>query len=540
MKFAGHKIEPVLINGPEGTSADIEYCLIQGNKVHSIIKNGQRLFLASDISRALGLRERGGLDRVKTEDLRLHEHNGRQEFFVTNGGLAAMVLRSRKRSSAAMKEWVRSYLNGDGLAAEIKVDTSAEVLQLDVPEVITPEVIDDSPVAPSTTVDSDGVHVPESLVRDLTVFRLIFEDEEPWFVAKDICDAMEHSNSRKAISRLPIDEVKTVSVYTSSGPTIITVVSYSGMRRLLYTTRKESADEVRTWLEEQYERRFGRVAVEAANEQTTDVVPFEFKGNQVRSLMINDEPWFVAKDICDVLNVRNSRQSTDRLDDDEQRVYTVYTSTGAKQVTVVNESGLYHLILTSRKPEAEAFRKWVTSEVLPTLRKTGSYSIDRRSSPPSASAPSGASLSDTTKFIEVGYKNVKMFKELAEVNGLTGSSALAYAYRRAQEFTGVDWAEIFEAKHLLTTQEEYFMTATEIAEELDLRSAQAANRLLEERGYHHKVDGQWRVTEAGLKFIKYFDVEIPGTRRLQRVHRWSSTILPRLRRNILLKPVTVR
>jgi prophage antirepressor-like protein len=85
-------------------------------------------------------------------------------------------------------------------------------------------------------------------------------------------------------------------------------------------------------------------------------------------------PWWVAKDVCEVLGIGNVSDAIARLDDDEFDTIEVTDSIGRKQKTyVVNESGLYSLIMTSRKPEAKAFKKWVTAEVLPSIRKTGSY-----------------------------------------------------------------------------------------------------------------------------------------------------------------------
>lgn len=92
-----------------------------------------------------------------------------------------------------------------------------------------------------------------------------------------------------------------------------------------------------------------------------------------RYLLIKGEPWFAAKDICDVLNLTNSRKATAALDEDEKDVATIHTLGGPQQMTIVNETGLYNLIFQSRKPEAKAFKKWVTSEVLPSIRRNGYY-----------------------------------------------------------------------------------------------------------------------------------------------------------------------
>ena len=101
-----------------------------------------------------------------------------------------------------------------------------------------------------------------------------------------------------------------------------------------------------------------------------------FNGITVRVEIIDGMPWFIAKDVCEALEVGNHRQAVSRLDADERDGVTTNDAIGRPQETLaVNESGLYSLIFTSRKPEAKAFKKWVTSEVLPTIRKTGGYSI---------------------------------------------------------------------------------------------------------------------------------------------------------------------
>ena len=100
---------------------------------------------------------------------------------------------------------------------------------------------------------------------------------------------------------------------------------------------------------------------------------FQFPAYQLRTVMRDGEPWFIAADVCEALDIGNNRQAVARLDDDEKGVTTTDTPSGEQQMTIINESGLYSLILTSRKPEAKKFKKWVTSEVLPTIRKTGHY-----------------------------------------------------------------------------------------------------------------------------------------------------------------------
>ena len=100
---------------------------------------------------------------------------------------------------------------------------------------------------------------------------------------------------------------------------------------------------------------------------------FNYQNNEVRTVEMGGEPWFVLKDVCNILGISKHRDTAARLDADERGSVEVDTLGGTQQVIAVNESGLYHVILRSDKPEAAPFRKWVTSEVLPSIRKNGGY-----------------------------------------------------------------------------------------------------------------------------------------------------------------------
>ena len=103
---------------------------------------------------------------------------------------------------------------------------------------------------------------------------------------------------------------------------------------------------------------------------------FEFETQPVRILdEQNGETWFVAADVCRVLEIADVKGAYSRLDDDERDTHTMGTPGGPQQVVMINEAGLYSLVLTSRKAEAKRFKRWVTHDVLPSLRKTGSYSL---------------------------------------------------------------------------------------------------------------------------------------------------------------------
>ena len=96
----------------------------------------------------------------------------------------------------------------------------------------------------------------------------------------------------------------------------------------------------------------------------------------VRSILIDGDPWFVAADVCKALELEKTNRALSRLDDDEKGAHSVSTPGGRQRMSIISESGLYSLILGSRKPEAKAFKRWITHEVIPSIRKHGAYMTD--------------------------------------------------------------------------------------------------------------------------------------------------------------------
>ena len=94
---------------------------------------------------------------------------------------------------------------------------------------------------------------------------------------------------------------------------------------------------------------------------------------KIRTLTIDGEPWFVAADVCRALEIGNPSMTVERLDDDEKGISTIDTLGGKQRMTIINEPGLYSLVLSSRKPEAKAFKRWITHEVIPAIREYGGY-----------------------------------------------------------------------------------------------------------------------------------------------------------------------
>lgn len=119
-----------------------------------------------------------------------------------------------------------------------------------------------------------------------------------------------------------------------------------------------------------------------------ELMNYAFEDNLVRvHADENGEPWFVARDVCGVLEIQKPENAYSRLDEDERGTHSVGTPGGIQEMVTISESGLYALIFTSRKEEAKRFRKWVTSEVLPSIRKTGRYEMPGSTPTPEPRTP---------------------------------------------------------------------------------------------------------------------------------------------------------
>lgn len=106
---------------------------------------------------------------------------------------------------------------------------------------------------------------------------------------------------------------------------------------------------------------------------STQIVPFSFDGAQVRVVTIDDEPWFVLADLARVLDIAAPARLAARLDEGVRQTHTLSTPGGPQAMTVVSEAGMYEVVIRSDKPDAARFRRWITSDVLPSIRRTGSY-----------------------------------------------------------------------------------------------------------------------------------------------------------------------
>lgn len=149
---------------------------------------------------------------------------------------------------------------------------------------------------------------------------------------------------------------------------------------------------------------------------TNNIQLFNYGENPVRTILQDGEIWFVAKDICDILDIANSRDALSTLDDDEKNTVAITDGNkkkGNPNMNVINESGLYALIFKSIKPEAREFRKWVTGTVLPQIRKTGSFTVEQPGQPQEAQ-PTQKALPDKALQSEIvnTKRRIEFFKKM--------------------------------------------------------------------------------------------------------------------------------
>lgn len=184
---------------------------------------------------------------------------------------------------------------------------------------------------------------------------------------------------------------------------------------------------------------------------------FNYSGKNVRTVDNGGETWWVLKDVCDVLDIKNPSQMADRLDEDERAMFDIGRQ---GQANIINESGLYNVILRSDKPEAKPFKKWVTSEVLPSIRKHGLYAVDELIANPDLAIKALTALKEEReqrRLAETEREKLKIeldcskewlsIKRVAAMNGINWKSIDWRRLKNASVRTGFGVKKIFDANY---------------------------------------------------------------------------------------------
>ena len=253
----------------------------------------------------------------------------------------------------------------------------------------------------------------------------------------------------------------------------------------------------------------------------TNITPFNFNDNEVRVIERSGEPWLVARDVCDVLELSNLSEALKAIDEEDLTSEKLTAGGQVREMKLINESGVYALVFRSNKPEAKKFRKWVTSEVLPAIRKTGSYQ-----------APA---IPKQPKTVIEAARVFKALKGFAVSVGLKGNQAVLSANNATLKCTDINLLELTDQTALIADKPDALLTPTELGMQLGGLSAMKTNVLLEEGGYQTnyrdaKSNKHWEMTATGGNYGEALDTgkkHSNGT-PIKQV-KWYSRIVQRLK-----------
>jgi prophage antirepressor-like protein len=218
------------------------------------------------------------------------------------------------------------------------------------------------------------------------------------------------------------------------------------------------------------------------------ILSFDFNDNSIRTLLIDNEPWFVLKDLGKVLELSNHKQTLidlrkrlqkARIEDGVSRTYPIEDSLGRTQnVTIVSEVGLYEIIFVSKKEEAIKFRFWITSEVLPQIRKTGSYSLQK------------TEIEKQTS-LEIVENGIQILTKFRDLNPIEQIELDTFHKNKNGESLLEQFGKSFKNSYFLPT---------ELGKFLGMSGAEI-NLILEKKGFQFRDEnGIWRPTSSGKDF----------------------------------------
>lgn len=246
---------------------------------------------------------------------------------------------------------------------------------------------------------------------------------------------------------------------------------------------------------------------------TNEIMNFEFDGNKVRTMRINGEAWFVGKDVAQVLGYTNPQKALrDHIDEEDSRGERIVTPSGTQVTKVINESGLYGLILSSKLPSAKRFKRWVTSEVLPSIRKHGAYATPETIESILANPDNGIKLLQA-------LKDERRQKERALLEASKEREARAIAEQRVNELTPK--ASYYD----LVLKNKSLVTITQIAKDYGM-SGQELNSKLHELKVQYKQGSTWLLyskyqrtgwTHSDTVMVKHKD----GTQKAVLQTKWT-------------------
>ena len=275
-----------------------------------------------------------------------------------------------------------------------------------------------------------------------------------------------------------------------------------------------------------------------------DLTIFEFGSNLLKTIVDDkNETWFLAKNVADILGYKDTEAMTRRLDDDEIQNLQI-VGFGNRGVNFINESGLYSAILGSRKPIAKRFKKWVTSEVLPSIRKSGAYQSEQQESLDIkqrckdlvdeiavSSRNECYAWYPSEKIIEDAKAILEGSLDIALLLGIEGESALHFADGCVWGLIGFSPLEIGGVRMLPQKQPERLLCPKEIGMKMPERMAALhVNKMLERQGFQIKnpITNAWLPTEKGRQFAVAVGLEKENWSGHIQNFRWKESIVDEL------------
>ena len=232
---------------------------------------------------------------------------------------------------------------------------------------------------------------------------------------------------------------------------------------------------------------------------------FNYNNNFVRTIEKDGQVWFVAKDVCDVLELSNTTVAIEALDEDERSKFFLGRQ---GEANIISESGLYSLIMRSNKPEAKNFARWVRKDVLPQIIHTGSYNVQK----------------ETPKLPTV-LEGAKLIFETA---GIKGNQLALALDKTAKHYTGESLLALGGVQLEIETKRQA-LTPSEIGLELGI-SGRRVNEILAGAGFQHKIADKWEPLEPGMPYAVMIDTgkqHSDGTPIRQL--KWNSSIIEEMR-----------
>ncbi|MFG1448128.1 BRO-N domain-containing protein [Xylella fastidiosa] len=358
------------------------------------------------------------------------------------------------------------------------------------------------------------------------------EHERRWFNANDICIALELLNPRAALAQhVDIENVRKLGTFTARGLQHANYLNDSGVYALLIGSTKDTAKRFQRWLTSEAlpaALKAGQhitplhhapsipIPFQPTEDHTMNAItPFQFESQAVRTVVDDHgEVWFVGKDVADVLGYTNHNKALGDHCRGVPKRYPLQTSGGVQEIRIISEPDMLRLIVSSKLPAAERFERWVFEEVLPTLRKTGTYST-----PGALPTLPGPTQDRIAALLLIG-------QYISTVPGVKPGIAAAATLACIKSNTNLTTEEIRRALPALRDPL-CMLNATQLGKQLHC-SAKAANQLLASSGFQFRNERDaWELTEAG----RVWGEAIPYSRNGHSSYQilWNPTVLDSLK-----------